>query len=88
MEREWNGNLQAVQDLLSIFRKTECINYILYASFHLEKTEMLATEHPEIYRLFLSRHFVVKTNTVSLNGVATNVKLVQRNQRSKNVTVV
>ena len=34
-------------------------------SFYLDKMRMLPTEHPEIYELFHSRHFVVKTNTGS-----------------------
>ena len=44
---------------------------------------MLLTEHPEIYELFLSGHFVVKTTTNSFNGVAPDMKLEQTIQRSK-----
>ena len=43
---------------------------------------MLPTEHPEIYELFLSGHFVVKTNTGSFNGVAPDMKLEKTIQRS------
>ena len=44
---------------------------------------MLPIEYPEIYELFLSRHFVVKTNTGSFNRVAPDMKLEQTIQRSK-----
>ena len=87
-ERNWHGHLQALQDFLPIFREAECINYLRYASFYLEKMRMLPTEHAEIYELFLSRPFVVKTNTGSFNGVAPDMKLEQTIQRSKKVLVV
>ena len=41
---------------------------------------MLPTEH---YELFLSGHFVVKTNTGSFNRVVPDMKLEQTIQRSK-----
>ena len=44
---------------------------------------MLPTEHPEIYELFLSGHFVVKRNIGSFNGVALDMKLEQTIQHSK-----
>ena len=44
---------------------------------------MLPTKHPKICKLFLSGHFVVKTNTGSFNGVAPDMKLEQTIQRSK-----
>ena len=67
-EGNWHGHLQAVQDLLPIFREADCIDYLRYASCYLEKMRMLPTEHPEIYELFFSGHFVVKTNTGYLMG--------------------
>ena len=43
-------------------------------------------EHPEIYQLFPSGHFViifvVKMNTISFNGFAPDMKLEQTIQRS------
>ena len=53
-EGNWHGHLQTVQDLLPVFREADCINYLRYASFYLEKMRILPTEHPEIYELFLS----------------------------------
>ena len=44
---------------------------------------MLPIEYPEIYELFLSRNFVVKTNTGSFNRVAPDMKLEQTIQHSK-----
>ena len=74
-KENWHGHLQAVQDLLPIFREADCIDYLRNASFYLEIMRMLPTEHPEIYELFLPGHFVVKTNTGSFNGAAPDMKL-------------
>ena len=54
----------------TIFRKIDRINYLAYASFYLEETKMLPTEHPGTYQLFLLERFVVKSNIISFNGVA------------------
>ena len=82
-EENWHGHLQAVQDLLPIFRETDCSNYLRYASFYLHKMRMLPTEHPDIFELFLADHFVVKANIGSFNAVAPDMKLEQTIQRSK-----
>ena len=49
---------------------------------------MQLTEHPEIYELFLSGSFVVKTNTSSFNGVTPDMKLQQTIWQLKNVLLV
>ena len=54
----------------TIFIKIDRINDLAYASFYLEETKMLPTEHPGTYQLFLLEGFIVKSNTFSFNGVA------------------
>ena len=44
---------------------------------------MLPTEHPEIYELFISGQFVVKTNTGSINQAAPDMKLQQNHSALK-----
>ena len=82
-EGNWHGHLQDVEDLLPIVREAECINYLRYASFHLEKRKMLPTEHPEVYELFISGQFEVKTNTGSFNQAAPDMKLQQNHSALK-----
>ena len=41
---DWEGHLQAVQDLLPIFRECDSINYLRYASWYLEKMRKLPVE--------------------------------------------
>ena len=81
-EGNWHGHLQDVQDLLLIVREADCINYLRYASFYLEKRKMLPTEHPEIYELFISGQFVVKTNTGSFNQAAPDMMKLQQTNHS------
>ena len=54
----------------------------------LEKMRMLPTEHPEIYELFLSGHFVVRTNASSFNEVVPDMKLELTIQQSKKKALV
>ena len=54
----------------TIFIKIDRINDLAYASFYLEETKMLPTEHPGTYQFFLLEVFIVKSNTFSFNGVA------------------
>ena len=54
----------------TIFIKIDRINDLAYASFYLEETKMLPTEHPGTYQLFLLEGFIVKSNIISFNGVA------------------
>ena len=58
----WNGHLQAVQDLLPLFRECESINYLRYASLYL-RTNAESTHGSSRNRLYAHiqlDHFVVK----------------------------
>ena len=46
---DWEGHLQTVQKLLPIFRESDSINYLKYASFYIEKMRKLPNEYPDIY---------------------------------------
>ena len=80
---EWEGHLQAVQDILPIFRECDSINYLRYASWYVEKMRKLPSEHQEIYNEFMEGKFVVKTKCESFNAVSPDMKLEQAIQRSK-----
>ena len=83
-EGDWDAHLQAVQDLLPVFRECDNINYLRYASWYLEKMRKLPSEHPDIYDQFKNNHmFVVKTEHGSFNSVAPDMKLEQSIQRFK-----
>ena len=53
-ECDWHAHLQAVQELMSVFRECDNINYLRYASWYLEKMRKLPVEHPDIYEQFTS----------------------------------
>ena len=44
----WKAHLLAVQNILTIFREFESINYLRYGSLRLENMRRLPEEHPEI----------------------------------------
>ena len=80
---DWDGHLQAVQDLLPIFQECDSINYLRYASWYLEKMRLLPVEHPEIYEKFQQGLFVVRQKPGSFNAVSPDMKLEQTIQRSQ-----
>ena len=82
-EGDWEGHLQAIQDLLPIFCESGSFNYQRYGSIYLEFMRMLPTDYPIIYDLFKKGKFVVKTNTGFFRAVGADMKLEQTIQRSK-----
>ena len=56
----WDAHLQAVQNLLPLFRESDSINYLRYGSLYLEQMRRLPIHHPEILVTFMSGHFVVQ----------------------------
>ena len=50
---DWEGHLDAVENLLSIFRRCENINYLRYATFYLESMRRLPTDHQAICEMFM-----------------------------------
>ena len=79
----WDAHLQAVQNLLPLFRESDSINYLKYASLYLEQMRRLPVDHPEIHVMFMSRHFVVPQINGSFNAVSPDMKLEQSIQRSQ-----
>ena len=59
------------------------INYLRYGSWYLEKMRKLPHEHPEVYKHFQERKFIVKINAGYFKAVAADMKLEQSVQRSK-----
>ena len=57
-EGDWEGHLQAFQDLLPVFCEANCVNYLRYATWYLKKMRKLDQVHAE----FLAGRFVVQTS--------------------------
>ena len=50
-ERDWEGHLQVIQDLVFFgFFEDDCINYLQYATWCLEKIQRLNQQHPDIHQ--------------------------------------
>ena len=60
-DEDWEGHLEAVQALLSIFCESDSINYLRYESWYMEEMRKLPLKHPEVYQEFMIGKFVVKT---------------------------
>ena len=86
-EVDWEGHLQAIQDLLPVFCQTDCISYLRYATWYLEKERRLDQKHPDIHTEFLGGRFVVQTPVGTFKAVSPDMKLEQtinRYQKSSN----
>ena len=80
---DWLGHLQAVQDLLPVFCEADCINYLRYGSWYLEKMLKLESDHPDLYAEFMNGKFVVQTTKGSFKAVSPDMKLEQTINRSQ-----
>ena len=80
---DWEGHLQTVQKLLPVFRESDSINYLRYASFYVEKMRKMPIEYPDIYKVFMKGKSVAKAQIGNFNGVSPDMKLEQTIQRSK-----
>ena len=76
-EGDWEGHLQAVQDLLPVFCEADCINYLRYATWYLEKMRKPDQEHADLYAEFHAGKFVVQTSAGSFKAVSPDMKLEQ-----------
>ena len=83
---DWEAHLLAVQNLLPIFRESDSINYLRYATLYLEMMRRLPQDHPEIYEKFRTGHFVVNESQRAFNAVSNDMKLKQTIQRSQKST--
>ena len=82
-EGDWEGHLQAVQDLLPVFCEADCINYLRYATCYLEKMRKLDQEHPDLYAEFHAEKFVVQTSAGNFKAVSPDMKPEQTINRSQ-----
>lgn len=86
---DWSLYLVAVQVLLLVFRESEKINYLRYASWYMEMVYNLQETYPEIHDQFQKNHmFVMKTELGCVNAVALDMKLEQTIHGSKKEAVV
>ena len=84
---DWEGHLDAVENLLPIFRGCDSINYLRYATFYLESVRRLPTDHSAIYEMFMKGYFVINESHRKFSGVSPDMKLeqtIQRVQKSSN----
>ena len=66
---DWEGYLDAVENLLPIFCGCDSINYLRYATSYLESMCGLPTDHPAIYEMFLKGYFVINESHRKFSGV-------------------
>ena len=76
-EGDWEGHLQAVQGLLPVFCEADCINYLQYATWYLEKMCKLDQEHPDLCIEFHAGKFIVQTSAATFKAAAPDMKLEQ-----------
>ena len=82
-EGDWEGHLHAVQDILPVFCEADCINYLRYATWYLEKMRILDQEHQDIHTEFLAGNFVVQTSVGTFKAVSPDTDLEQTINRSQ-----
>ena len=63
-EGDWEGHLQAIQDLLPIFCESGSFNYQRYGSIYLALMRKLPKDYLLIYDQFMKGKVVVKTNRI------------------------
>ena len=59
-EGNWSLHVAAVKASMEILRAFDCINYLRYASWYIERIEVLEVEHPAFFSRFMQGQFVVK----------------------------
>ena len=74
---DWEGHLDAVENLLPIFCGCDSINYLHYATFYLESMRRLPTDHPAIYEMFMKGYFVINESHRKFSRVSPDMKLEQ-----------
>ena len=71
-----------VQETMGILCEFDAINYLRYASWYLEKIQVLEITHPTLYRHFCMGHFVEKDRAGAVfDAVAGDMKLEQSQNR-------
>ena len=82
---DWEGHLDAFENLVPIFRECDSISYLRNATFYSESMRRLPTDNPAIYEMFMKGYFVINESHRKFSGVSPDMKLektVQRAQKS------
>lgn len=79
----WHLHIQTVESLMKLFREFDCVNYLRYGSWYIEKVKRLELDCPYLYQKFCDGNFVVKEKDGKFNAVAPDMKLEQTIQRSQ-----
>ena len=74
----WYLHVEGVRLAMPIFRGFNAINYLRYASFHLENIQVLQVTQPALYERFVQGYFVVRDRQQAyFSSVAGDLKLEQ-----------
>lgn len=78
----WPLHVGTVKASMGILREFDAINYLRYASWYLERIQVLEVTYPSLYRRFRMGHFVVKDRIGAVfAAVAGDLKLEQSQNR-------
>ena len=80
-EGNWSLYVATIRDSLPIFAELDCINYLRYGSWYLEKIAALEDTHPELYRRFSIGQWVVQDRPGWFCAVGCDMKVEQTIQR-------
>ena len=80
---DWEGHLDAVENLLPIFRGCNSINYLRYTMFYLKSMHKLPTDHPGIYGMFMKGYFAINESHRKFSDESPDMKLEQTIQRAQ-----
>ncbi|MES9884560.1 MAG: hypothetical protein ABW185_27260, partial [Sedimenticola sp.] len=56
----WPLHIATVRESMKIFTVFDCINYLRYASWYLERIEVMEVEQPMLFRRFMMGQFVIQ----------------------------
>ena len=79
-EGNWSLHVAAFRASMKILRAFDCINYLRYASWYLERIEVLEFEHADFFSRSIQGQCVVKNRE---SGIFTDMKLGQTINRSE-----
>ena len=83
-EGNWPLHIASVRESMKILRAFDCINYLRYASWYLERIEVLEVEQPILFRRFMMGQFVVQDREGGkFTAVSPDMKLEQTINRSE-----
>ncbi len=59
-EGNWPLHIATVRESMKIFTVFDCINYLRYAAWYLERIEVMEVEQPMLFRRFMMGQFVIQ----------------------------